>query len=65
MTGGAASMQSGAISSTNYAVGNLINLQINGTWNTIVLNSTQINNGDVSAVTTINGGTQSSNGQLN
>lgn len=65
MSGGAATLQSGAISTTNYAAGNLINLQVGGNWNTIVLNTTQINNGALSAVTTINGGTQTSTGQLN
>lgn len=63
--GGAATLQSGAISTTNYAVGNLINVQVSGTWNTVVLNSTQINNGSLSAVTTVNGGQQASTGQLN
>ena len=63
--GGAATAQSGAITSTNYAVGNLINVQVGGSWNTVVLNTTQINNGAVTAITSINGGTQASTGQLN
>lgn len=63
--GGAANSQSGVGSITNYAVGNLINVQVSGSWNTVVLNSTQINNGAVTATTTVNGKRQTSGGQLN
>ncbi|MEI6439133.1 MAG: holdfast anchoring protein HfaA [Alphaproteobacteria bacterium] len=63
--GGAAMFQTGAINSTNYAVGNLINLSIVGSWNTVVLNSVQNNYGAVTAITSINGTSQASTGQLN
>ena len=65
LMGGAANAQSGVGSITNYAVGNLINVQVTGSWNTVVLNSTQINNGAVTAITSINGNQQTSTGQLN
>lgn len=65
LIGGAANAQSGVGSITNYAVGNLINVQVTGSWNTVVLNSTQINNGAVTAITSINGQQQTSTGQLN
>ena len=63
--GGAAMLQTGAINSTNYAVGNLINLSIVGSWNTVVLNSVQNNYGAVTAISSINGASQMSTGQLN
>ena len=63
--GGAAMLQTGAINSTNYAVGNLINLSIVGSWNTVVLNSVQNNYGTVTAISSINGASQMSTGQLN
>jgi len=65
MAGGADMLQTGAINSTNYAIGNMINLSVAGSWNTVVLNSVQNNYGAVTATTTINGRTQSSTGQLN
>lgn len=37
------------------AVGNQLNVIVTGDWNTVVVDSTQTNNGDVTAVTDLNG----------
>lgn len=37
------------------AVGNQLNVIVSGDWNTVIVDSTQINNGDVTAVTDLNG----------
>jgi holdfast attachment protein HfaA len=52
-TYGAGSQQSG--SGSAMAVGNQLNVITNGNWNTVIIDSTQINNGDVTAVTELNG----------
>lgn len=39
----------------NQAVGNQLNVITTGDWNTVVVDSNQINNGDVTAVTSLNG----------
>lgn len=41
-------MDEGGIGSS-YAVGNQLNVVTQGNWNTVIIDSTQINNGDVSA----------------
>ena len=56
-TSGAANYSSGA---SAQAVGNLVNVQVSGSWNTVVLNSTQVNNAPVTASNTVNGKTTSS-----
>ncbi len=53
---GAQYFQSGASGSASAtAIGNMIKIDVNGTGNTVVLNSTQINNGSVSASAVLNG----------
>lgn len=37
------------------AIGNNLNVIVQGSWNRVVVDSTQINNGDVSAQTSLNG----------
>jgi holdfast attachment protein HfaA len=37
------------------AIGNNLNVVVQGSWNRVVVDSTQINNGDVSAQTSLNG----------
>jgi len=52
LNGGASTATTGAGSnSTATAIGNLINVQVNGSWNTVVLSANQTNNGTVSAQT--------------
>lgn len=37
------------------AIGNSLSVNVQGNWNTVIVNSKQINNGDVSATTVLNG----------
>jgi holdfast attachment protein HfaA len=37
------------------AIGNNLNVVVQGNWNTVIVNSTQVNNGDVKAGTSLNG----------
>lgn len=37
------------------AIGNSLNVVVQGNWNTVIVNSNQINNGNVSAGTSLNG----------
>lgn len=37
------------------AIGNLLNVVVQGNWNTVIINSTQDNSGDVTAGTELNG----------
>jgi holdfast attachment protein HfaA len=37
------------------AVGNQLNVIVSGNWNTVIVDSTQVNNGNVTAVTDLNG----------
>ena len=41
----------GAGVGSSQAVGNQLNVVTQGNWNTVIIDSTQINNGDISAVT--------------
>ncbi len=57
LTGGIADGFSGGVasasassSSSSQAIGNQLNVVTQGNWNTVIIDSTQINNGDVSAV---------------
>ena len=62
-SGGVASAYAGAGSSGgtgtaiggSTAVGNQLNVVVQGSWNTVIVNSKQTNNGDVSAGTALNG----------
>jgi holdfast attachment protein HfaA len=62
-SGGVASAYAGAGSSSNTgttiggstAVGNQLNVVVQGSWNTVIVNSKQTNNGDVNAGTALNG----------
>lgn len=49
-------------SSSAYAVGNQLNVIVNGNYNTVVVNSSQTNNGDVSANASAGAGGQTSEG---
>lgn len=44
------------------AIGNNLSVITQGNWNTVIVDSTQINNGDVTANTTVDGGDQSNGG---
>jgi holdfast attachment protein HfaA len=57
---GADNFSSGAITGSATAIGNQINVNVSGSWNTVVLDSTQINNAPVSSTVTIAGKTASS-----
>lgn len=61
-TGGVSSSYSGAGGSGDgttiggsTAIGNQLNVVVQGSWNTVIVNSSQVNNGDVSAGTSLNG----------
>jgi len=62
-TGGAASAYSGAgyagrngtAIGGSTAIGNQLNVVVQGSWNTVIVNSNQTNNGDVTAGTALNG----------
>lgn len=46
---GADYFSSGAMTSSTTAVGNLFSVSVLGSWNTVIVNSTQSNTGDISA----------------
>jgi holdfast attachment protein HfaA len=48
-TGGAFDSGSGAGFGANTAIGNNLSVNVIGSWNTVIIDSTQINNGDVVA----------------
>ncbi|UQV18087.1 holdfast anchoring protein HfaA [Brevundimonas albigilva] len=62
-TGGVASAYSGAGYGSragttiggSTAIGNQLNVVVQGSWNTVIVNSNQTNNGDVTAGTALNG----------
>ena len=62
-TGGVASAYSGAGRGSgsgaaiggSTAIGNQLNVVVQGSWNTVIVNSNQTNNGDVTAGTALNG----------
>ena len=59
-SGGVASGYSGAGASGTTiggatAIGNSLNVVVQGSWNTVIVNSEQVNNGDVTAGTALNG----------
>lgn len=45
----------GTIGGGGTAIGNNLQVNVQGNWNTVIVNSKQINNGDVSATTVLNG----------
>ncbi len=49
LSGGAGNTATGAGYNTATAIGNLVSVQITGSWNTVVVNSTQTNSGSISA----------------
>ena len=51
LTGGIADGFSSGVGGSSQAIGNQLNVVTQGSWNTVIVDSTQINNGDVSAVT--------------
>ncbi|WP_374388031.1 holdfast anchoring protein HfaA [Brevundimonas sp.] len=60
-SGGVANAYSGAGASRgttiggSTAIGNQLNVVVQGSWNTVIVNSNQTNNGDVTAGTALNG----------
>ena len=62
LAGGASIASSGASAT---AVGNLLNVNIVGSWNTVILNNNQTNNGNITATATNNGVTVKKDGTLN
>lgn len=46
---------SGAAIGGSTAIGNSLNVVVQGSWNTVIVNSTQTNTGDVTAGTALNG----------
>lgn len=52
---GADSFTAGALTASSTAIGNQINVNVTGSWNTVVLDSTQINNAPINATTTVTG----------
>jgi holdfast attachment protein HfaA len=48
LSGGAATNATGAGASAT-AIGNLLNIQVNGSWNTVIVNANQTNSGAVTA----------------
>ena len=46
---------SGAAIGGSTAIGNQLNVVVQGSWNTVIVNSNQTNNGDVTAGTALNG----------
>ncbi|NBB53381.1 holdfast anchoring protein HfaA [Rhizobium sp. CRIBSB] len=61
-SGGVSSSYSGVGSSANgttiggsTAIGNSLNVVVQGNWNTVIVNSSQVNNGAVTAGTALNG----------
>lgn len=51
LTGGLGDGYGGGVGSSAQAVGNQLNVVTQGNWNTVIIDSTQINNGDISATT--------------
>ncbi len=64
-TSGAGSSSSGSSSSygSATAIGNNLNVQVSGSYNTVIVNSTQTNTGAISATTVLNGKVNLDGGQ--
>ena len=52
---GAGSSNNGTAIGGATAIGNSLNVVVQGSWNTVIVNSNQTNNGDVTAGTALNG----------
>jgi len=52
---------SGGVGANATAVGNQLNVNVQGSWNTVIVNSTQTNNGDVNAYANANGNVSEAN----
>ena len=62
--GSSATSSSGSTSTgTASAIGNNLSVNVSGNYNTVVVNSSQVNNGDVSATTVLNGKVNLDGGQ--
>lgn len=53
----------GGVGSSATAIGNQLNVNVTGRYNTVIVNSTQINNGDVNANANANGNASTDNDQ--
>ncbi len=53
----------GGVGSSATAIGNQLNVNVTGRYNTVIVNSTQINNGDINANANANGNVSSANDQ--
>jgi len=53
----------GGVGSGATAIGNQLNVNVTGRYNTVIVNSNQINNGDINANATANGNVSSDNDQ--
>ena len=53
--GGIGSGNGGATIGGSTAIGNSLNVVVQGNWNTVIVNSSQVNNGEVRAGTALNG----------
>ena len=51
----------GGVGANATAIGNQLNVNVTGQWNTVIVNSTQINNGDINANAQSNGETSEDN----
>ncbi|OLF80604.1 hypothetical protein AWH62_15350 [Maricaulis sp. W15] len=54
---------SGGVGANASAIGNQLNVNVSGQWNTVIVNSTQINNGDINASATAQGDESTDNDQ--
>lgn len=52
---GSGSGQGGTVIGGSTAIGNSLNVVVQGNWNTVIVNSNQVNNGDIRAGTALNG----------
>jgi holdfast attachment protein HfaA len=53
----------GGVGSNATAIGNQLNVNVTGRYNTVIVNSTQINNGDINASANANGNVSEDNDQ--
>ena len=53
----------GGVGANATAIGNQLNVNVSGQWNTVVVNSTQTNNGDINASAQANGNVSNDNAE--
>ncbi|WP_297733632.1 holdfast anchoring protein HfaA [uncultured Maricaulis sp.] len=53
----------GGVGANASAIGNQLNVNVSGQWNTVIVNSTQINNGDINASAQAQGNVSTDNDQ--